>query len=117
MQAAAAIAPVTDWRMLREFADVREDPVVAATALGNWAADLAGRPLYVVIGNGDRRVGTPSCARFVARVIEIEAVRGMERPGVQCHITGDSPGHGVSPAARAKAAQFLLNQAQSPPSD
>ena len=115
VHAAAAIAPVTDWRFLQEFAHVREDPVVAATALEHWADDFAGRPVYVVIGNADRRVATSPCARFIARVLEIEAERGSRQSAVNFHITDDSSGHSVNPTARARAVRFLLVQAQLPP--
>ena len=103
----AGIAPVTDWRILQEFSAVKERPEVAALALGNWAADLAGRPVYLAIGDHDHRVGTHACVGLAGRILEHEdpTVAGSSR--IELHVV-ESAGHGLADPWRVEAAHFLL---------
>ena len=108
--AVAAFAPVTDWRVLREFAAVRERDDVARLALEHHAQGLAGRAVYVAIGNHDLRVGTDACARFVLRLAEVEGTpEGKSR--LQFLIVDDSEGHSLDNRWRERGAQFLLDAA------
>lgn len=102
----AALAPVTDWRMLSEFSQVKERSDVAALRLESRAQDLAGRPVYVVIGNRDHRVGTHSCARFASRLFELEQP-SLEAESVQVHVV-EAPGHTVPDEWAIEGARFLL---------
>jgi dienelactone hydrolase len=108
ISAVAALAPVTDWRELREFAAVREIPAVAALALENYAVSLAGRPVYMALGNADRRVGTAAYARLVQRLAGIEADRGLATSRLCLLIVDDSPGHTLADRWSAEAARFLI---------
>jgi dienelactone hydrolase len=107
IRAVAGLAPVVDWRYLREFAAVRADPVVAALALDHWAAQLAGRALFLTIGNGDSRVSSAACVRFALRLLELEETMGITHSAIQLHVV-DSPGHSLSDHWRAAGADFLL---------
>lgn len=107
----AAVAPVTDWRLVAEFADVRDDPDVAGLALDHWAESLAGRPVHIVIGSADRRVGCEACVRFVERLLSIEAGRNLVRSDVELAVMSDCPGHGVTIPRRDQAVRFLLDHA------
>jgi hypothetical protein len=109
---AAGLAPVTDWRALREFATVREQPLVAALILENYAAGLAGRPVYLAIGNRDERVGTECCTRFALRLLEEESRRKLVSSRVRFHVVDDSPGHSLELRWRREGAEFLLRLAQ-----
>lgn len=108
ISAVAALAPVTDWRELREFAAVREVPAVAALALENYAVSLAGRPVYMALGNADQRVGTAAYARLVQRLAGIEADRGLATSRLCLLIVDDSPGHTLADRWSAEAARFLI---------
>ena len=77
--AIAGLAPVTDWRRLHEFAAHRRRTDVAALALEHWADKLAGRALFMAIGNRDRRVGTDACVALANRIYEIEAAAECAR--------------------------------------
>jgi pimeloyl-ACP methyl ester carboxylesterase len=103
----AGIAPVTDWRALREFAASRARPEVAALALDEYAAALAGRPVFLVIGNADARVGTDCCVRFAQRLFAAEARAGSVRSDLQLHVV-DAEGHATPDTWRDAAARFLL---------
>lgn len=106
--AAAALAPVTDWRELREFAGVRERPEVAALALTHFAGELSGRRLYVAIGNNDTRVSTNACTRFVLAVGEEESRLSLRQSRLHYVIADDSPGHALAAKWRQEGARFLL---------
>jgi dienelactone hydrolase len=103
----AGIAPVTDWRVLKEFAQVRDRPVVEATVLDHVAPALARRPVFMIIGNRDARVGTHCCLRFAQRLFEAEA--GQNASASELHVI-DSPGHGLPDEGYLAGAQFLLRR-------
>ncbi|MEZ4865062.1 MAG: hypothetical protein R3C14_27350 [Caldilineaceae bacterium] len=109
IRAVAALAPVTDWRRLQEFAAVRDQPTVAALALEHWAAQLAGQALYVAIGHDDARVGSDACVRFVLRLLEARAAQRDQLPALQFHLV-DAPGHTLADPWRRAGAEFLLAQ-------
>lgn len=101
----SGIAPVTDWRVLKEFAHVRDRPEVEAAALDHFAPTLARRPVFLVIGNRDGRVGTHRCLHFATRLFESEA--GSGESSIQLRVV-DSPGHGLPDECYVAGAQFLL---------
>lgn len=101
----AGIAPVTDWRVLKEFAQVRDRPEVGAMVLDHFAPSLARRPVFLIIGNRDARVGTDCCARFALRLFESEA--GQNASSSEVRVV-DFPGHGLPDEGYLAGAQFLL---------
>ncbi len=103
----AALAPVTDWRVLREFDAVKERPDVAALALENWAGDLAGRPVYLAIGNHDHRVSTHACVGLARRLFELENPVAEGASAVQVHVV-ESKGHSLPEEWEAEGGRFLL---------
>jgi len=60
----AAYAPVVDWRILSEFARVKDAPIAASVALAGFVDQLAARPILVIIGEHDERVGTACVEAF-----------------------------------------------------
>lgn len=108
----AGFAPVTDWRMLREFAHVKSRSDVAALALDNNAVALAGRPVWLAIGNRDDRVGSECCTHFVLRLIEAEARLGLRESRVSFQVVADSPGHSLDIRWRRAGAEFLVGLAR-----
>ena len=106
----AGLAPVTDWRILREFAEVKERPEVAALALENWAADLADRPVYLAIGNHDHRVSTHACVGLARRLFELENPTSPGASAVEVHVV-HSNGHALDGQWRLEGARFLLRLA------
>ena len=107
VRAAAAGAPVTDWRLLAEFAAVRDRPDVGALALEHFADALSGRAVHVVIGDRDGRVGTESCVRFALRVLEAEARGGLGSSAFSLHVI-PTEGHTVPDEWRLAGAEYLL---------
>lgn len=109
IQAVAGLAPVTDWRALREFAQVRAQPAVAALTLDHYAAELAGRAMFLAIGNADLRVSSTACLRFGARLLEIEEATSNQSSAIELHVV-NNPGHSLDEQWRSAGAEFLLRQ-------
>ncbi|MBX3051303.1 MAG: hypothetical protein KF753_07525 [Caldilineaceae bacterium] len=106
----AGLAPVVDWRALREFAGVRQRPDVAALALENWSEALVGRAIFLAIGNRDQRVSSAACVHLGLRLFEAEEAGGVDKSALQLHIV-DAEGHALGNEWRRAGAEFLLAQA------
>jgi dienelactone hydrolase len=109
--AVAGLAPVTDWRALSEFAAVKDRSEIAALALDNWAAELAGRAVFLAIGNADGRVGSDTCVRLALGILEEEARRGVTSSDLELHVV-PSEGHSLSADWRSAGGRFLLVSAR-----
>ncbi|MCY2964710.1 MAG: alpha/beta fold hydrolase [Planctomycetota bacterium] len=108
----AALAPVTDWRQLREFAAVKERDDVAKLALDHFADALAGRPVYMAIGNRDERVGTDCCTRFALKLFEAEERKKQPESKIRFLVVDDSKGHALDLKWRDAGSEFLLKLAK-----
>ena len=107
IQGVAALAPLVDWRSLSEFSAIQDQPELACLALVHWADQLAGRALYLTVGNHDHRVGTARCLHFASRLLETV---DFSQPGsgtIEIYIN-DSPGHTLNDEWAIRGAQFLL---------
>jgi hypothetical protein len=112
--ACAALAPVTDWSVLREWAGVADKPSVADLALDRFVKPLVGRLVYTVIGNHDDRVGTDRCLRFYHRLFEAEANASLKASRHELHVISDQPGHGLPEPCYADVPRWLLSRANEP---
>lgn len=102
----AAFAPVTDLIALREFAGAEADPLVANLALRGRAADLAARPLWVIIGDRDARVDTDAAIVFVRAVTAAALAAGAD-PHAEIHVLPEPKGHTTPAGAPAAAAAWI----------
>ena len=107
--AAAAFVPVTDWRILNEFAEVKDAPEVAELTLTRFAGALAGRAVWAAIGNCDARVGTDACLRFAETVFSAEAEKGCSSSQFVLHVVLEKD-HQLSDYWRRRGGEYLLNQ-------
>jgi len=85
----AAFAPLTNLLTLTEFSGLKEDLIamrgIRALQLINSAEKLAGRSIWVCIGNYDQRVGTDDAIAFTRRVVEASIVQ--DKPvNVEIHV-------------------------------
>ncbi|MBI2193015.1 MAG: prolyl oligopeptidase family serine peptidase [Planctomycetes bacterium] len=106
LRAVAAFAPVADLRALREFAGLGDHEPTKALALHRLADRLAGRPLWLCIGNNDQRVGTDHAIAFTRRVVEASVAQGKPAP-VELHVM-QTEGHAIHPTAHEEAAEWFL---------
>jgi dienelactone hydrolase len=106
VQCAVAFAPVTNLLALREFNGMDRHAATQALNLERHADKLAGRPVWVCIGNHDERVSTDDVIRFTRRVVAA-SVAAQKKPLVEIHVM-PSPGHTIHPTAHAEAAAWAL---------
>ena len=110
IRAAAAFSPVTDWPVLNEFAEVKEEPEIAELALSRFAGALTGRAVWIAIGNCDARVGTDACLRFAEAVLRAEAEEGRSSSRFVLHVVPER-NHQLSENWRRRGGEYLLDQA------
>jgi esterase FrsA len=109
VKAVVCISPVTKLLVLREFAEVEQKQTAQFDA-ASLADKLAGRAIWISIGNDDERVGThdciAACRQFVAaaRKKEPDVVAPVEL------IIAPSKGHTAIDNGYTLAAEFVLKQ-------
>src|SRR5688500_8118843 len=93
---------------LSEFAGMRDDHRARSHAAIRLADALHDRPIWLIIGTTDFRVGTPHTLTFAERLMEAAIVRGR-KPGVELHLE-PSDGHRVPPLSYARAGAWVRTQ-------
>ena len=68
MKCVASFAPVTDLSALSEFKSTSEYQLVKKFNLINRANDLAGRKIWIIIGDQDKRVGTDNAVQLAREI-------------------------------------------------
>jgi hypothetical protein len=106
-------SPVTDWRDLSEFEEQRDLDVVKDLRLSLWAEKLAGKKIYMAIGNHDDRVSTLSCAQFFLDLNAANRKRGFDGSLVDFFVTPDI-GHGLGQEWYRRGIKILLDSALEP---
>lgn len=108
ISAAMTLSPVTDLADLSEFANLGQNALVQSTALLNRAPALAGRPIWISIGNRDRRVNTDRCIAFTRAVIAATPA-DLKLAPLHLHIM-PTDNHRQTDQAHEQAAAWLLTQ-------
>ena len=105
----AGFAPVTDLSVLREFKSTSERRLVKQLNLIKRAKDLAGRKVWIVIGDQDKRVGTDHAVQL-AREISRES-RKLKLPSrVTLHVLPEPRGHTIPDEADRMAADWIFQE-------
>ncbi|MEZ6128876.1 MAG: prolyl oligopeptidase family serine peptidase [Planctomycetaceae bacterium] len=105
----AAFAPVTDLAGLSEFRGHTEHPFVKQLSAIHQADKLAGRPVWIVIGDQDERVGTHHAIDLAAGITA--ASRKQQRPSqVELQVMPEPRGHTTPVGSSQKAAAWILKQ-------
>ncbi|MBC8870807.1 MAG: hypothetical protein H8E44_15395, partial [Planctomycetes bacterium] len=99
-------APVTDWRLLREFVSARDRKDVASIRLTHFVEKMAGRHVYLAIGKTDERVGTAACQELYHALKKAQVDAGYDASCVEFVLT-DDPGHSIN-SAYQQGIDFLL---------
>jgi dienelactone hydrolase len=105
VRAAVAFAPVTDLPVLTEFKGLENHALTQSIAASTLAETLAGRPIWICIGNHDQRVGTDHCIAFTRKVVAASIAGGKPAP-IEIHVV-QSEGHGIHGTAHDEAAVWL----------
>jgi dienelactone hydrolase len=105
----AGFAPVTDLSVLREFKSTSERRLVKQLNLIKRAKDLAGRKVWIVIGDQDERVGTDHAIQL-AREISRESRKQKLPSQATLHVLSEPRGHTIPDGADRLAADWILQQ-------
>lgn len=108
IKAVAAVSPVTRLSALTEFAGLENHKAVDALSVVHLADRLAGRAVWISIGNNDARVDTDSAVAF-ARKLATPRQNSNQILPVEL-IVGPSLGHHAIEHANELAADWLGRQ-------
>ncbi len=112
VKAVAAFAPVTDLTALREFHGIEKNELVQSLALINQAEKLAGRPVWIVIGDRDERVGTDHAIELARRITKVSLAKKIDSK-VEFHVLAEPLGHTVPKGSAERAAVWINHQLNS----
>ena len=115
IRAVATFSPVTDLAALSEFRGDEQHPTVQSLSTLNLADKLAGRAVWISIGNNDARVSTEAAIALSRKLVAVGVAKAPPdpKPIVPVElIVGPSSGHSAIQHAHALAAVWLLKQMQ-----
>ena len=102
-----AFAPVTDLTVLSEFHALGTNALARSLAAARLSGKIAGRPVWLCIGNNDERVGTDHAIAFSRRLVEEAVVRGVAAD-VTLEVN-PAVGHTLFPDAHDNAARWVMS--------
>lgn len=105
----AAFAPVTDLAALQEFHAVKDVPFVAKLSAIAAAEQLAGRPVWIVIGDQDARVDTDQSIALARRITAVSREQKLVSR-VELHVLAEPRGHTTPPGSAELAASWIARQ-------
>ena len=105
----AAFAPMTDPAVVKEFVANANHPLVKKVSLENQANQLAGRPVWVVIGDQDQRVGTDRAIAFAQSVTAASRKKQLDDL-IELHVMPEPRGHTTPQGSAELAADWILRQ-------
>jgi dienelactone hydrolase len=107
----AAYAPVTDLAALREFHGAEANAMVQSLDVRKQAGKLAGRPVWLIIGDQDERVSTDK-AIDLARQITRASLQRKLASQVDLHVIAEPRGHTTPNGAIEGSAAWILTHCQ-----
>jgi dienelactone hydrolase len=112
VKAAAGFSPVTNLLALSEFAGMEKHQPTRELNLERHAERLAGRAVWLSIGNNDQRVSTDDAIAFTRKVVAASAAKQKDRrqPTPVELIVGATVGHTSIPNADELAARWIRQQ-------
>ena len=111
IKAAAGISPVTRLTALREFSTTSHREKAEQLNVANLAAKLAGRAVWLSIGNNDARVNTDDAIAFTREVVR--ATARPETPNAMIPVellVGQASGHSKIDQAHELLAAWLTSR-------
>jgi dienelactone hydrolase len=107
IRAIAVYSPVTDLRGLSEFDGMADDALTAQLSLVNVAGDLVDRPVWIMIGSQDIRVGTGHAIEFARRIAAVADERVVDAKAT-LHVM-PTKGHSSTNEWHNEAAAWILS--------
>jgi len=109
IRATAAFAPVTNLAKLREYYGATNQYQIKTLSLYSKAEQLAGRSLWLIIGDRDQRVGTDDTIAFARRVSALSL--DQSKPADVTLIVQPEPkGHTTPAGSPALAAKWIAEK-------
>ena len=105
----AGFAPVTELAALHEFHDKPDHPLVRKLSLKNQVEKIAGRPVWIVIGDRDERVGTQHAIELCGRLSSVATVQNTAS-NVELHVLSEPRGHTTPEGSPQIAAKWIQHQ-------
>ncbi len=102
----AAFAPVTDLAVLREFKNSAQYPLVRSLDVSQQVDKLAGRAVWLVIGDQDARVGTDQAITFCRR-LTAASLKQKVPSQVELHVMAEPRGHTTPAGSSELAAEWI----------
>ncbi|QDU82302.1 esterase [Polystyrenella longa] len=112
VKAAVAYAPVTDLAALREFKDMEDNELAQSLSLIHQVDNLLGRPLFIVIGDRDDRVGTDTAITLALQLTRRSLEEGLNSQ-VDLHVISEPKGHTVPAGSTSLAAEWVKKKVES----
>lgn len=109
IKAAVGYSPVTDLRQLSEFRKSTGVASIDQMGLAAHVDELVGRPVFLVIGDRDGRVGTDAAVTF-ARKLSAAAVEKKVPSGVELHVVSEPRADHTTPAGYDDASARWLSR-------
>jgi len=111
IKAAAGISPVTRLTALREFATTRQREKAEQLDVARLAPKLAGRAVWLSIGNNDTRVNTDDAIAFTREVVRATARPDQPDAVIPVELlVAPTPGHSKIDQAHELLAAWLINR-------
>jgi dienelactone hydrolase len=104
-----AFAPVTELLALLEFKGMEKHTATQQLAAIHLAGKLAGRPIWLCIGNNDGRVGTDHAIAFTRAVVKKATALKIRPIQIDLHVMSVA-GHRIHATAHDEAAAWILKQ-------
>jgi dienelactone hydrolase len=112
----AAYAPVTELTVVREFLGAEDNAVLKKLSLERQADRLAGRAVWLIIGDRDDRVSTDHSVQF-ARAVTKESLKQKVPALVDLHVVVEPQGHTTPKGAAELSAAWIDEQLRQPPTE
>lgn len=106
---AAGFAPVTNLAALSEFRKIKDNSFVKKLSLANQAERLAGRPVWIVIGDQDERVGTQDAFVLASKITAASRSKKLDSR-IELQIMPEPRGHTTPCGSSQKAADWIYRQ-------
>lgn len=103
----ATFGQLTDMTVLREFQGISPRDLADNLALQRHTARLAGRAIWMVIGDRDERVGTDLVIAF-ARSVTRESLKAKLPAQVELHVLAEPRGHSVPAGTAEQGGEWIL---------
>jgi len=111
IKAATAISPVTKLTALREFSTTSQRAKVEQLDVARLAPQLAGRAIWLSIGNNDARVNTDNSIAFTREVVRATARPDMPDMVIPVDLlVAPTPGHSKIDQAHELLAAWLIKR-------